>query len=70
MCSSDLPLGGVLNSHGVPYRSRPSAFFAVEADKVIQSALGLDGPRRLYGRRNTLSRPDGAPFAEIIEILP
>lgn len=67
------PLGGILNDQGVPYRSAPSAFFVTAGDDLIREALGLaagTAPLRLYGRRNTLSSPEGEPLAEIIEILP
>jgi hypothetical protein len=49
---------------------RPSAFFRTDADERIRGALGLSGPATLYGRRNTLSDPEGHPLADILEILP
>jgi chorismate-pyruvate lyase len=64
------PLGGILNAWGIAYRSRPSAFFRTDADERIRGALGLSGPATLYGRRNTLSDPEGHPLADILEILP
>ena len=33
-------------------------------------AFGLTGKHVLYGRRNTLSNPEGHPLAELVEILP
>jgi chorismate-pyruvate lyase len=64
------PLGGVLNESGIPYLSRPSAFFRTAADAFIRDALRIGGDEPLYGRRNTLSDAAGLPLAEIIEILP
>jgi chorismate-pyruvate lyase len=64
------PLGGILNAWGIAYRSRPSAFFRTDADERIRGALHLSGPATLYGRRNTLSDPEGRPLADILEILP
>lgn len=64
------PLGGILNRSGIPYRSRPSAYFRTRGDAVIRAALGVVGEPWLYGRRNTLSDAEGRPLAEIVEILP
>jgi len=68
--AGERPLGGILNAWGIAYRSRPSAFFRTEGDERIRAALGLRVPVPLYGRRNTLSAPDGHPLADILEILP
>ena len=65
-----LPLGGILNRSGLEYTSRPTAFFAVEADEFITCALHLGGPEVLYGRQNTLRDDKGKVLAQIIEILP
>ena len=64
------PFGGILTASGIPYRSRPSAFFRTRGDAFIRSALGIPGEPPLYGRRNTLSNALDQPLAEIIEILP
>jgi chorismate-pyruvate lyase len=68
--AGERPLGGILNAWGIAYRSRPSAFFRTDGDERIWKALGLSGPATLYGRRNTLSDPQGVPLADILEILP
>ena len=68
--AGERPLGGILNAWGIAYRSRPSAFFRTGGDERIRSALGLPGSVSLYGRRNTLSDPEGLPLADILEILP
>ena len=65
-----LPLGGILNSSGMAYTSRPSAYFRCYPDAFISAALRLVGSPVLYGRRNTLSGGEGLPLAEIVEILP
>ena len=68
--AGERPLGGILNAWGIAYRSRPSAFFKTEGDERIWTALALPGPTTLYGRRNTLSDPQGNTLADILEILP
>lgn len=68
--AGERPLGGILNAWGIAYRSSPSAFFRTDGDERIWEALSLQGPVTLYGRRNTLSDPQGNPLADILEILP
>ncbi len=67
-----LPLGRILNESGMHYTSCPSAYFCCTPDAFIRTALRLDPerPMVLYGRQNTLTRSDGRPLAEIVEILP
>jgi hypothetical protein len=65
-----LPLGRILQECEVPYASRPKAFLRMLSDPHINSALGLDGARVLFGRRNTLTDPKQRSLAEIVEILP
>ncbi|MFN3651072.1 MAG: hypothetical protein ACK47B_15970 [Armatimonadota bacterium] len=67
---SRCPLGTILAIHQIEHGSCPSGFFAVEPNPEIAAALGLFEPATLYGRRNVLSRPDGAALAEVLEILP
>jgi chorismate-pyruvate lyase len=64
------PLGGVLIEHSVPHSSRPSAYFSVVGDELINRALGVASPTTLYGRCNTLTAEDGRVIAEVVEILP
>lgn len=64
------PLGGVLIENSVPHTSRPSAYFSVTGDDLINRALGVSKPCRLYGRCNTLTADDGRVIAEVVEILP
>jgi chorismate-pyruvate lyase len=65
-----LPLGGILNSSGLPYSSRPAGYFRVIADAFMAGALDARAGEPLYGRRNTLRDAQGRPLAEIVEILP
>jgi chorismate-pyruvate lyase len=64
------PLGGVLIENSVPHSSRPSAYFSVVGDDLINRALGVTAPTTLYGRCNTLTADDGRVIAEVVEILP
>lgn len=64
------PLGGILREFEIDYLSRPKAFLRVASDPLINELLHLKGAHVLYGRRNTLSDPNGNTLAEIIEILP
>jgi chorismate-pyruvate lyase len=65
-----LPLGTILESQAIKHFSRPDAFFEVDADASICGALGIDGPVRLYGRRNVLGNSTGRKLAQVLEILP
>jgi chorismate-pyruvate lyase len=64
------PLGGILETEGVPHTSAPRAWFSVEADDHIGQLLKVHPGTKLYGRCNALSHPDGIVFADIVEILP
>jgi hypothetical protein len=65
-----VPLGDLLRIHSVPHSSRPKAFFRLQADELMVSALQLSRPEVLYGRRNTLLDAAEWPVAEVVEILP
>ncbi|MCK6472287.1 MAG: hypothetical protein L6R28_11120 [Planctomycetes bacterium] len=64
------PLGTILARRKIAHHSRPSAYFRIQPDDFIRSALGLSGHQVLYGRRNTLTNGEGRVLAEIVEILP
>lgn len=64
------PLGTILAHRKIVHRSRPSAYFRIQPDDFIRSALAVSGSRELYGRRNTLTDGEGRVLAEIVEILP
>ena len=65
-----LPLGHILSDCHVAHSCRPKAFLRIESDDHIGAALNLAKPALLYGRRNTLTDPQGRPLAEVVEILP
>jgi len=64
------PLGGILESEGVPHKSAPRGYFTIEADEHTGQLLHVRPGTRLYGRCNALTHPDGIVFADIVEILP
>ncbi len=64
------PLGHILESCRIQHTSRPSAFFRIASDRLINELLQLSGAQVLYGRRNTLFDPHQRALAEIVEILP
>lgn len=64
------PLGSILKEFEIAYVSRPRLYFHVASDEAMEASLALAAPARLYGRQNVLSRPDGQPLAEVVEILP
>jgi chorismate-pyruvate lyase len=64
------PLGTILADEEIVHTSRPKAYLKIRSDAYIQKALSLTSPHVLYGRRNTLSDPQGRALAEIVEILP
>ena len=65
-----LPLGAVLNCHKVGFASCPGGFFRLQSNTTINRAFGLECNQQLFGRCNCLSNSDGAPIAEVVEILP
>jgi chorismate-pyruvate lyase len=64
------PLGAILHNQGIGHASCPKAFFRINSDAVIDSALHLTGLNLLYGRRNVLLNSLERTLAEIVEILP
>lgn len=68
--AGDTPLGSILTSSGLDFRSEPQGFFTIPADilKTVfpQSATGA----KLYGRYNHLIRAESTCLARILEILP
>ncbi len=65
-----LPFGGILNSAGVRYLSRPSAYLRFEPDQFVARSFGLVKAGPFFGRQNALRLESGEILAEIIEILP
>jgi hypothetical protein len=65
-----LPLGSILARHKLTYRHCPGGFFSIHTNHLIEQALKLSWPQRLYGRCNCMSDEVGRVVAEVIEILP
>lgn len=65
-----MPLGAILKSCGIQYKSKPRGFFEVESDDVMNAALRLSRTRTLYGRGNEITNRKGQVLADIVEILP
>jgi len=64
------PLGGILNSQGIPYSCCPGGFFRIRAGALMCRVLKLDRADWLYGRCNCLYGEAGQIIAEVVEILP
>jgi chorismate-pyruvate lyase len=64
-----LPLGGVLNRHGVRYRSQPRGFLRVAPDPHLAELFNLPSPVVLYGRTNLLLDARDRVLARIVEVL-
>jgi chorismate-pyruvate lyase len=64
------PLGTILRTQGIAHESHPDAYLQVTADAIIENALGLSGPRLLYGRRNIIVDAAQHTLAQVVEILP
>ncbi len=65
-----VPLGGLLNSHGLRYRSAPQAYFRVCGEEALAGLLNVDSETCLYGRCNELRTESGDLLARIVEVLP
>lgn len=64
------PMGGILKTCGVVFRSCPGAFFRIMSNEVINASLHLAEPQWLFGRCTCLADKHGRTMAEVIEILP
>ena len=67
--AGDLPLGGLLNRHGVRYRSEPRAFLKLAPDTAMDAHFTLVGAHTLYGRSNVLLGDGDRVLARIVEVL-
>jgi chorismate-pyruvate lyase len=67
---AEMPLGAILRSYRIEYKSNWRAFFKIESDEVINTALALSHTHTLYGRCNEITNIKGQVLAEIVEILP
>jgi chorismate-pyruvate lyase len=64
-----LPLGGLLNRHGIRYRSEPRAFLRVSPCARLTELFELPSATTHYARSNRLVDGDGSELASIVEIL-
>ena len=64
-----LPLGALLNRHGIRYRSEPRAFLCFAPDAKLGEFFELQNSAQLYGRSNVLLGASGETLAQIVEIL-
>ncbi len=64
------PLGGILNSSGVRYRSEPQAYIRVGDAPWLGRLLGVEDGVELHGRCNVLRAENGEVMARIVEVLP
>jgi hypothetical protein len=67
---AEMPLGAILQSFRIEYKSRPRAFFEIESDNVMNAALTLSHMQILYGRCNEIRKTEGELLAQMVEILP
>lgn len=67
--AAKFPLGGLLNRHGIRYRSEPRGFFKIEPCPLLEEVFSSTDGQPLYGRANRLVGNDGAILARIAEIL-
>lgn len=64
------PLGGLLNTNGVKYRSEPQAYFEVSGEPAFCDLLKVAPGSLLHGRCNILRTENGEVLARILEVLP
>lgn len=68
--AGDTPLGAILNSSGLDYRSEPQGFFTIPSRSLRAVFPQSPGGKILYGRYNHLMCGKCTCLARIIEILP
>lgn len=68
--AGEVPLGGILNSSGIQYRSEPQEFFKLRQSPSLASLLDAEPGIPLYGRCNVLRTVEGTLLARIVEVLP
>jgi chorismate-pyruvate lyase len=67
--SGKLPLGGLLNRHGLRYRSEPRAFMRVTPCARMIQLFEMTESTPLYARSNRLLDASGNELARIVEVL-
>jgi len=64
------PLGSILNTGGLPYKSSPQGNLEFSTSDFIADIFPSAGSGSLFGRYNALLDSDGRFLARILEILP
>ncbi len=64
------PLGGILNTYKMTYRSRLAGFITIRAEESLAGILDIQEGDRLYGRINSLVDARDETIADVVEILP
>jgi hypothetical protein len=68
--AGNTPLGAILTTSGLPFRSEPQGFFTLPAQVLDSIFPHSPSGKILFGRYNHLVGDDSNIFARIIEILP
>jgi len=68
--AGNTPLGAILTTSGLPFRSQPQGFFTLPAQVLDSIFQHSPSGKILFGRYNHLVGDDSNIFARIIEILP
>ena len=68
--AGDTPLGAILTTSGLPFRSEPQGYFTLPAQSLATIFPHSPTGKILFGRYNHLVGDDSNIFARILEILP
>ena len=68
--NSDIPLGTILTQCHCKHRVEPVGFFSIQPTDFFTKVFGTASTVPLFGRQNKLIGLDGAPIAEVCEVLP
>jgi len=68
--AGDTPLGAILTTSRLPFRSQPQGFFTVPGQALESIFSPSTSGKILFGRYNHLIGDDSKIFARILEILP
>ena len=68
--SAELPLGRILQAHGMTFRSSPRAFLRLGQPGPLRTSFEIQHAKELYGRYNHLHDSSGRLLAEAVEFLP
>jgi len=68
--AGDTPLGAILTTSGLPFRSQPQGYFTVPAQVLDSIFPHSSSGKILFGRYNYLVGKNAHIFARILEILP